>query len=73
MTPIQEFLEQEKYEYYPDICKLWLEKEKEFAKQCFEAGRKDHWNNNDSQSRIWEPDYIYDYENFEDFYKSLEK
>ena len=72
MTPIQELINLLP-EYAKELKEKFLEKEKEFAKQCFEAGRKSYWNDNESQSRIWEPDYIYDYENFEDFYKSLEK
>lgn len=69
MTPIQEFLEQEKYEYYPDICKLWLEKEKEFAKQCFEAGRAYQ----SGEIKYSLTTINHNDPNFEDFYKSLEK
>lgn len=64
-TPIQEFLEEKKYHYYPDICKKWLQKEKEFAKQCFEAGENYYKGNHNAFSER--------YPKFEEFYKQFEQ
>lgn len=47
--------------------KQYTEKDLEDA---FEAGRKEIWNDNQTQSRIWEPDWISLYKTFEDWLKS---
>lgn len=71
MTPLQEFIEylEEYWEYYGDEY-TWLEKEKEFAKKCFEAGTE--YGMDVSYSIDWgeedtvKPDFNNWYKQFED-------
>jgi hypothetical protein len=44
----------------------------DLQREAFEASRDSSYNTNIHQSRVFEDDYIYKYETFEDYLKSIE-